>query len=210
MKKGLLILIIYLVSVSAYAQKVSLGLKASPGLAWFKSDTKGIKSNGSKLGFSYGAIVDFLFTENYGLGSGLFINHVGGKLEFQQIDTTQIASKVDYRLQYINIPITLKMRTNEIGYFRYFGQFGIQPGINLGAKGTIEALGLKSDIENAKDDINTFNISLVVGLGTMYNFSGNTSLVLGIEWNNGFSDVFKGDEAKGKTNFLVANVGVIF
>jgi hypothetical protein len=207
MKKVCWIAALFLVAGSVDAQKVSLGLKASPGIAWIKPDTKGVQGDGSLLGFAYGAIFDYLFTENYGLGSGLFIYHQGGKLE-QTVDSNLVSVK--YKLQYVNIPLTLKMRTNEIGYFRYFGQFGVMPGVNLGAKGTVEIPGAKIELEDPKDDINTLNVALVIGLGTMYNFSGNTSLVLGIEWNNGFTDVFKGSDIKGKNNFLLVNAGVVF
>ena len=40
--------------------------------------------------------------------------------------TNYFTGKLDrtYRLQYVNIPILLKMRTNEIGYMTYFGAIG--------------------------------------------------------------------------------------
>jgi len=209
MKKVLLFLGCWAVLLPAAAQKVSLGLKASPGLAWIKADSKNLNGDGSKIGFAYGAIFDLMFTENYGLGSGIFIHHQGGKLEYTPNDSSS-TQKFNYKLQYLNVPVTLKMRTNEIGYFRYYGQFGLIPGINLSAKGTYEINNVQYDFDNAKDNINAFNLGLLVGIGTMYNFAGNTSLLLGIEWNNGFTDVFKDGDIEGKNNFLIFNVGAIF
>ncbi len=212
MKKVCLLAATLALGTSLHAQKASLGFKASPGLAWIKSDSKELESDGSKIGFAYGVIFDLMFTENYGLGSGLFIQHQGGKLKIPGVDSTgaPAIAGLNYRLQYLNIPVTLKLRTNEIGYFRYYGQFGLTPGINLSAKGSTKISGNTSDFEDVKDDVKSFQTALVVGAGAMYNFAGNTSLLVGLEWNNSFSDIFDDSEANGKNNFLLLNVGVIF
>lgn len=212
MKKTFLLIACFLISASAFAQKVNLGLKIAPGLSWFKTDTKGFRNDGSKIGFSYGAVLDVLFTDNYGIASGLFISHQGGKMQADMADSSgnTMVARFDYKLQYLNIPVSLLMRTNEIGYMKYFGVFGVVPGINIGAKGTYEINNSKSDIEDAKDDIKSFNLALRIGGGVLYNFSGNTNLMVGIEWNNGFSDLTKESDLKITNNFLLLNLGVMF
>jgi opacity protein-like surface antigen len=152
----------------------------------------------------------------------------------------------DYRLQYVEVPLTLKLRTNEIGYITYWGQFGIVPGLNINAKGddTVDFLYGKSDTgwgetdrvsfssedEDIKNDINIFRVGLLIGAGIEYSLSGNTAVLAGITYNNGFTDVLDGDlvvtdesdkpvfeggnpkknEMKSMSNILQLNIGIKF
>ena len=50
------------------------------------------------------------------------INHVNGN-EYYQLEERK------YKINYVTIPISLKMKTKEIGYFTYFGEFGANLGI---------------------------------------------------------------------------------
>jgi hypothetical protein len=94
------------------------------------------------------------------------------------------------------------MKTNEIGYMTYFGQFGLITGIKTKARATDNAA--KFDLENktaAKeaeisdlnidDDMQLFRFQLSIGGGAEYNISGSTSLVFGINYNLGFSNVLR-------------------
>jgi hypothetical protein len=49
-----------------------------------------------------------------------------------------ISTSSNYTLQYIEIPITMKLKTNEIGSLTYYVQIGVEPGWNLSAKGSFE------------------------------------------------------------------------
>lgn len=86
------------------------------------------------------------------------------------------------------------MRTDEIGYIRYYGTFGVTPGFRLSAKGQSSFGGATFDDVDIKDQINMLNLSLTIGGGIQYIVSGNTRLVGGIEFNNGFSDLLKNKE----------------
>ncbi|MEP7169437.1 MAG: porin family protein, partial [Bacteroidota bacterium] len=120
----------------------------------------------------------------------------------------------NYTIRYIEVPLTLKMKTNPIGYIRYYGQFGLAPGFLIGAKGTEEHSDNKTlNDADAKERINNFNISLVIGLGIEYNLSGNTNLLLGVIYKNGFSDVLnetKYLEGKANANTIGLTVGILF
>src|SRR5438270_604786 len=102
-------------------QKLHFGLKASPTLAWLTSDTKGFESSGTKLGFSYGLITEFNFSTHYAFATGIDVTYRGGNSSLQSNDSTKVETK--YNLEYIELPITLKLKTNEIGYLTYFLQF---------------------------------------------------------------------------------------
>jgi len=201
-------------------KKVALGLGISPTMNWFKADSEGISSDGSTIGFSYGLITDFNFGENYALASGIFINSFGGKLQETHSDTSGVAriDKVKYHFQSILIPITLRMKTKEIGYFRYYGLFGFNPEFIINADKDIDPEGGDSQNDvGAMSEVSNFNFSLVLGIGLMYNLSGTTNFVLGISYNNGFIDMLSGSagvsndvEKKATTNQIALNLGVLF
>jgi hypothetical protein len=214
MKYGkLLFIVFFLCTSSAFAQKFRFGLKATPTVAWFKTDTKGIDSDGSKLTFSWGFMGEYFFADNYAISSGVELVSRGGKIS--SADTLQVF-KSDMRLKYIDIPITIKMRTNEIGYMRYFGQFGFTPGFNIAAKQDVELRDLTNNTtlsindDDIKSDIVPVNISLAITLGAEYSLSGNTALILSVTFNNGFVDIADDKDLKIMANYVGLNFGVLF
>jgi len=144
-----------------------------------------------------------------------------------------------YTISYITIPLTLKMKTKEIGSLTYYGQFGInnsfrwkavandnvQP-IKSGNLGTNET---KQKIDVTKD-VSLYTASLNIGMGAEMNLSGSTSLTFGVNYLGGFLNVVKdgskylekrSNDASGATtyvampqqitsNAIVLMVGVLF
>ncbi len=230
MKKLIISASFILISLTIFAQEepaFHFGVKASPSLAWLRSDTKGYASDGSKFGFSYGLITDFNFASKYAFSTGIDITYRGGKFKtIQELKTkvnedSVISTSAAYVLQYLEIPITLKLKTNEIGSVTYYVQVGVAPGINirarknyesttqttvLGTQYTTTAPGSKID---AQSEINSLNLSMIIGGGVEYTLSGQTVLVGGIQFNNGFLDVFDGDP-KVNSNYLALTLGILF
>lgn len=196
-------------TLTLHAQKFHFGLKAAPGIAWFRSDTKGLDSDGPKLGFTYGLITEFAFTEaeNYAFASGIDVVYRGGKTTMDD-SSGSINSKIN--LQYIEVPLTFKMKTNEIGAMKYFGQFGLTPGYNIRTRGETEAGNVtKKDID-LEYKITKFNLSLYIALGGEYNLSGNTSFLVSVNFSSGFMDVADDKDLKLFSNMVSINLGVLF
>jgi len=211
MRRLLLILSFILSTMTTYSQdqKFHFGLKITPSMAWIKPDSKSIDRDGYRVGFGYGVQTEFRIQENYAIASGLQISYRGGNLKFnnEDLDSIVIPDPVlNFKLQYVELPIALKMKTNEFNKIRYYGMFGFSPAYMIRAKYDSES---EDDID-AKDDVNEFNVSMLIGAGIEYTISGSTVLTAGIEFNNGFFDVFDGDEAKGVTNYLGLTAGVLF
>ena len=230
MKKLLLIASFILGSISIFAQEepaFHFGVKASPSLAWLRSDTKGYASDGSKFGFSYGLITDFNFASKYAFSTGIDITYRGGKFKtVQELKTkvnedSVISTSASYVLQYLEIPITLKLKTNEIGSVTYYVQVGVAPGINIRARknyasstqttvlGTKYTTTAEENKLDAQNEINSLNLSMIIGGGVEYTLSGQTVLVGGIQFNNGFLDVFD-DTPKVNSNYLALTLGILF
>lgn len=227
-----------------------LGIKVAPNLGWIKSDTKEVEGNGMAVGFTFGLMGDFrLGKDNYALSTGVFMNISGGNQVSKAFDLntattgdapSNVVVKVPAlefarRYQYVEIPILIKLKTNEMGYMTYFGQLGFGSAFNISAKSdeytlenkTTDGIGYSSFVQEEKakhtDETSPFRASLIVGAGAEYKFAGNTAMVFGVNYNNGFTDLFqKGElfasdvalnddvETHGKLHYLELLLGIYF
>lgn len=235
------------------------GLKTSGMLTWYApDDKKKFESGGVSAKGGYGLMMEFRLNKVAVIATGLQVDYDGGKLnmldtnfyflskdsEFlTRADSTANTSKWKvntrtYRTNYLTIPLTLKLKTPEIGYLTYYGQFGINASFRLKSRvdddlyavsgGTYnQTFGAKSnqtDLENTKD-MQMFKFALNVGGGAEWNLSGSTSLVFGLNWYNGFSNVLKNDseflfrtqsnqfvatKQKARSSAIALTVGVLF
>ena len=64
--------------------------------------------------------------------------------------------------------------------------------------------------ENMQDDIALYKASLIVGAGAEYNFSGSTSIMFGLTYNNGFMNILDIDGFKAKQHYVELSLGVFF
>lgn len=209
---------------------VRFGLKLSPNMAFVNPDTKTLKSNGSGLGYTFGLMLELPVgnTGNYRFATGLNLNNIKGKWkrDFEYLDAIGGPIKVreletEVGLQYIELPLTMKLMTNEIGYMRYFAVVGAGNAFNVQAKADQvlpkydQTGGYVVDFEkeekaDIKDDIALYKASLIVGAGAEYNFSGNTSVMFGITYNNGFTNILDIDGMRAKAHYLELSLGVFF
>jgi opacity protein-like surface antigen len=211
---------------TAHAQDDSksfrFGIKVAPNFGFINPDTKELKNDGSRFGFTFGLMGDFMFgaDHNYAFATGLLLNNVGGKTTYPYLNTN-LSTETKY--QYIEVPITLKLMTNEIGYITYYGQIGFGAAFNIAAKSDYD-LPVNGKIvrftdEDVMENTSLFKASLIVGAGLHYNFSGNTALLVGVTYNNGFTNILKDQkimvgteekELKAKLNYLELTLGVFF
>lgn len=185
---------------------VRMALSAAPVLSWFNTDgnSEFVKSDGPRFNVSYGLHVDFNLgsNQNYYFSTGIFQTNTGGTLVHDYFvqdgrDFLLTSRTTDYRINYVDIPLTLMLRTNEVGYIRYFGRVGVDMGFNF--KSTYDSQSVvKSNPsaetrnltdESASDFVNLMRLGLHLELGFEFNLTGNTSAIVGVEWNNGLNNV---------------------
>lgn len=189
---------------------VRLGFLARPSLTWLTADNRELDSKGVKPGFSFGLMVDMMLggNANYAFSTGLLYNMAdGGKLNYSSLQqftstdsVTQSLTDVKLNFQYLEIPLTLKLKTNQIGYMTYFGQLGLQCGVKLSAKRSGEHQSKRDpetvkliEKENYNNETRLFNAGLLVGIGAEYNISGSTNILFGVTYFRGFTNVLKGN-----------------
>lgn len=105
----------------------------------------------------------------------------------------------NYKVNYINIPLFIKMKTKEIGYITYFGQFGLNTSIKTKARandgGKILA-GTNINLDELKDlnidsEVSPVKMAGSIGFGIEYNVSGTTSVVTSVSYDYGFTSLTK-------------------
>jgi hypothetical protein len=82
------------------------------------------------------------------------------------------------------------------------------PQFNIGSRAN--ATGSQLSKDNVGQEINLINLSYNFGGGVEYNIGGQTSLMLGVFFNNGFADVLSNNDYKSAINFLSLRVGMLF
>jgi len=218
MKRITIIVISLFMSINIFAQQDTewrFGLKGAPSMAWLWPDTRGLDYDHS-FGFSYGIIGEKYFAENYAITSGLFVTNQGGELDFTRtLEEYDNRESQLYDLQYIEVPIAIKMRTREFGYWTFFGQFGISLGYNTRARADIDYANTTSPEKDVPidDEIRPMKASVVMGLGAEFSLLGNTAIFMGLNYNNGFSDVLddiNDEHISARASYGELTIGMMF
>jgi len=230
MKKGIILLIIFscLFMNTAHSQQKPFvfGFKVAPNLGWFKPNTDDYKNVGTTPGFSWGFIALFNLMEHYGIGTGFNVVYLNAKLEYpnQQIntgDTLTGSMESKYGLKYIELPLVFNMETKDFGKFRFFGQIGLGTSFLINAKAdNVFSYNGNTTEENEVDiydDIRFIRESLIVGAGVKFIISGSTLIFANVTFDNGFTNILKGNnnvdpsvKQKANANFIEFQIGMLF
>lgn len=200
-----------------FGQSIRIGVFADPMLSWLTPESRTSQSDGSEIGIDGGLILENYFQKNYALQSGISIGTQGGSILFEEDKTfdsyneeliVSAGSTVDYKLNFITVPIGLKLKTNEIGYFSYFTRLGFTNQFTIKSKASSSDGILQDDtIEN---EIFFYNLFYYFGFGLQYNISKDTALLAGLNYNNGFINMSREDGLKMYTRSVSLRVGIIF
>ncbi len=204
MKKILLLtgiaFLMFCMSASAQVKPFQFGFKLTPSIGWFSPDADGYDSDGGKMGFSWGFVSEIALTQNYKFVTGFSFNYLNGKMKFpyaMDIDgaTETGTLRRSYNLQYIDLPLLIKMRTNDLGPIRFYGQIGFVTSVRLKANAddlfSYNGSSNTADV-NVSDDFTLFKESMLVGFGVEYPIDESTFLTGGINFNKGLTNMMKG------------------
>jgi|WetSurMetagenome_2_1015567.scaffolds.fasta_scaffold00009_20 hypothetical protein len=207
-------------------QNLTIGIHADPLISWFSSDIDSVLNKGARSGFNFGITINRFFGPNYAFSTGINVISAGGKLKTRRNTTFDVTTGVDpvvpantaitYKIQYLSIPLGLKLQTNQIGYITYFVDLGLDPKIVIGNKADINELNLEN--QKVPGEVRTFNISYHVMAGIEYAMGGNTAIVLGLGFEDNFADItndyvdppFNQPEDKISHKLLSIRLGVNF
>ncbi len=212
------------------------GLHITPNFSWVSPETRLLNREQGGVGFAYGLLIErAVGSENYFFSTGLSVSQLqysssidSAVFKLRDGTSTYFAKPIyDYRVQYFELPLTMKMRTNQMGSVRIYGQFGLVTGIAFQAKARVQNIPAVFDPEEyffinqvedykpvqslATDDrVNAFRASVLIGAGVEYLMSGDTHLVFGVRLDNPFTDAYRGEKLNGRTNMAGIQLGIIF
>ncbi len=212
------ILLMNITFVTAQESNRRFSIFADPQLSWFTSDTKQFKPDGSVSGFNIGFTAEKYFAERYAFFTGLSIDNLGGSLKYMKdgykLETRDSTYKIDagttlkLKAQYLTVPVGLKFKTNEIGYFTFTAQVGVSGHVRLKGSAWEEALNI--DKETASQQFNLLFASYHVGAGAEYSLGGSSSIQAGIIYSNGFVEAYKAGYGKVSIGSLSLRIGIVF
>ncbi|CAN5432189.1 hypothetical protein BH23BAC1_BH23BAC1_10310 [soil metagenome] len=213
MKKLLLSSIFLLLLSTAYSQH-RIGLRFSPTLSVNRIDSDSERvdysSNGVGARFIFGPTFDYFLGENYYISTGLLYAPKRAGISGIVHDTRR---RVDerYNLQYLQIPATLKLYTNELAldtrlYFQLGGLIEFK----------IADRAAQTDIFLV-DRFRPYDFSTLLGTGVEYRIGVNTVVYGGISYVRGLlnaatrqtgNPIF--DQFTLKNDLLTLDLGIMF
>jgi len=202
--------------------KFRMGLHFLPSVGWLDARDQFTVTNGSVTRFGFGFTADIMFADNYAIGTGINVFRNGGCLTVidrvtgSPVDLANDSS--EYLVQrerkltqhWVELPVTFKFRTREIGHITYWGQFGLGLGLNLRATADdrldyryrndggsnplwVEESLIQEEVEfkdvPVESEVALIRAAMILGLGIEYNLSGKTALLVGATFNNGLVNV---------------------
>jgi len=253
MKNILLIITLAGFTLTIFAQeaadkKVQAGLVVGAGMNFGKIGTKKIASSGPGADWTIGANLNYTFNETVGITTGIefdfstlkyaaveniYYRYNDNKIltqdEAADAEGTFLMNSRKQKPIYITIPVMALFRTNFIGYFRYFGKFGLRSSFLLSNTVTDEgtmyingvdpftdplAVGTSATNENMthnKNDLDFFKSSVGVVGGAEWNFTGSTCLIAELGYYYGFTNIYRDRSGSDYKNASLAtsNAGLV-
>jgi hypothetical protein len=201
MKHSVWTLLLLVIGLNTQAQRrfsmerVRLGFKVDPIISVLKPQDAGANRTSTRLGLSYGLMVDFLLNDegNYAFATGLQISMGGSTVKYDAGKGLEQfrANPAEYemKLQHIEIPATLKLKTTAYNGIAFWGQFGTYLGFPIRGRADVTSLDQRYEKENVLRNLTPINAGMLLGAGIEYPLGERLSALVGLSFQNGFVDV---------------------
>jgi hypothetical protein len=182
-------------------KKFQAGIVAGFGLNFQNMGTKYMEKNGVGTDLIVGSDMNFMFTENIGLTTGVEFEF--SKTKFKSgpqplyyyfndnkiIGMNDVAdAKEEFLLKsrkqnsvYLTIPTMLVFRTKFIGYMRYFGKFGMRHSFLLNQRSN--DTGISRILSSGAFDLETITQKNMKASNEVVFYKGSVGVSGGAEWN---------------------------
>ena len=200
--KAILSFLLLLSTSTTFAQdgKFKLGLRFAPSLSSTRvqdlSDKDDVSFSGSSSGirFSAGLSGDFYFGRNYSFYTGVWYSVMKSGIQAVYTDPiikTKSNAESITNLQYLQIPVALKLFTNEVATdVKLYFVVGGTGGINIQEKKISYQDDTKLFTEPALGKGYSFaDVGLLLGAGAEYRLGESTTLFGGLSYNRGLLNV---------------------
>lgn len=200
-------------------RKVRFGFKIDPGASFLSPQDAGVSRNSGRFYFSYGVLADLFIDdqERYAFSTGLQITHLGSVMQYDAgkglSEFRDNSAEYDIRLQYIEVPLTLKLKTATAKGFDFYGQFGGFVGVPIRARANVISNMTRFDKQNVLRETQPFTAGMLLGAGMEYPITETLTGVVGFNYQNNFVDVTrngKWNDGRITGNHFILRLGVYF
>ena len=207
--KRILITGLLLAAAAVAEAQPKIGLVFGPSISTnrvkFKANNGDITNDGSALRFKFGLEVDMPISDSYVFSTGLIYAPKRAGFTVESIGNT---AQEDYKLQYLQLPLTLKLYTNEI-------QPDIKAYFQLGFLAEVKIFSEPFEDDYVLiEDFKLYDTSFVFGAGVEYGAGLSSLLYGGIFYNRGLINVVDEanitDDLAARLDMFTLQVGLKF
>ncbi|QNH61852.1 porin family protein [Hymenobacter sediminicola] len=198
MKKMILAALLVGASAATASAQVEIGLKLSPSVTSLRTESPsalGFQSEGSKLTIGGGLVVDYFFGQNYAFSTGVMLTGKGGKFSYYD-PATNLRYEQKLGLQYIEVPVTVKLFTNDIAtdtklYFQLGGSLNAAIAGKINGNKRYSDPGKNNLESKASDHAIIPDAAVLLGTGVEYQVGQSTKVFAGVSYHRGLLNIEK-------------------
>lgn len=228
MKKNILTVVLGLLPFFVIGQmsNFSVGAYTGPTFSWMNSAETSINSNGTNLGLQLGIQGEFSFgdRDNYALTVGMrFAFNQGGTLKYDYAGNYLPSSSlpgelksgdaslpagldIKYSVNYFEMPVSLKLYTNEMGHWRYFAELPILSlNIRTKSRAELNGSGIAQEDVHISSDYRLINMGLSCGVGGSYALNSGNAVYFGLYYTHNLFDNIRNKGRFVRGNDVVSN-----
>lgn len=190
---------------SGQDRKFQLGVVGSSQISYINTNQANA-DGGSALTLGFGALAEYNFTDRYAFTSGFEFVRRGGSIDFN--DTI-----ADYRANFIQLPVQIKMRTRQFGYNTYFAELGLALGIETGEDVSWDPARFFDD----KSLVSFFDATFRIGMGWEYDLGGGTKALARLQYHRALvnnllrdEDIRLSEQSRYRFDYVSVTLGILF
>ncbi len=183
-----------------------IGLNLIPNISYARVDDSGeglpLEKDGSSIKFSFGVFFDQSINDRYFFTTGINYVTKGVQVSGDTAENRTISEK--YNLQYLQIPVALKLYTNEIAPdLKIYSELGLTAEIKINDE-------IDDGTRLLTEKFKFFDSALLLEAGTRFQLGPNTALTTGIRYSRGLINISKNDNFTVKSDMVGLVLGVKF
>ncbi|HNV98551.1 MAG TPA: outer membrane beta-barrel protein [Chitinophagales bacterium] len=169
------------------AQSFRFGASVAPAVNFWIVEGDNYLPADNKFGFQLGGELDYAIGETgrFAIASGLRFTSVPGGFEQNPTSQSYAGKYWDFKTTTLDLPIMVRLRSNEMGKSVIFLQYGVTMGFTLSSSVVLnDGKGGGEDYEYQSS-----NTSLTMGAGLEYNMNDHMTLMFTTFFQNGVKNM---------------------
>lgn len=183
------------VFITSTARSQSMGLKGGVNFSTIEEhDQKLPNELNPRIGVNFGFVTEFPLFPNYSLETAVMLNSKGFSAKNDQtVGDRTVESQLNYNLQYLDIPISLK-GAYPVGKWQVYGSFGPYVGfgifgqrisnVKIDGEETEHKRAIEFGDDAEKDDFRRLDYGIVMGTGLQ-----RAGFSIGVNYYHGLADI---------------------